>query len=167
MRIKLAERVRVSNYYRTLFYGLKLNHEHNVAVVYPMAFVLRRILYAFVIVYMVGQMVILGALLLLVSCLAMLVFVIQEAPWEDRSVNLQHFFNELVFYFVCVGLINFSGVLTESRPSLAHGWLLIGLIVISITYNVSVILYDLCIFIRLLILRYFKGYITAKNSRMS
>ena len=76
MRIKLAESVQVSNYYRTLFYGLKLNHEHNVAVVHPLAFVLRRILYAFVIVYMVGEMVILGALLMLMSCLAMLVFVV-------------------------------------------------------------------------------------------
>ena len=163
MRIKLAERVQVSNYYRTLFYGLKLNHEHNVAVVHPLAFVLRRILYAFVIVYMVGDMVILGALLMLVSCLAMLVFVVQEAPWEDRYVNCQHFFNELVFYFVCVGLISFSGVLTGSEPSMAHGWLLIGLIVTLIAYNVVVIFYELCLFIRLLIRRYFISHSKKKN----
>ena len=52
MRNKIAERVQVSNFYRTLFYGLKWNHEHNVAMVNPLAFVLRRVLYALVIVFM-------------------------------------------------------------------------------------------------------------------
>ena len=162
MRIKLAERVEISNFYRTLFYGLKWNHEHNVALVQPLAFVLRRILYALVIVFMVEQNVIFGALIMLITCLIMLVFVVQEAPWEDRFVNWQHFFNEIVFYFVCVGLMSFSGVLTDSGSSLAHGWLLIGMIVVSITYNVTVIVYDMGIYVKLFILRYFKGYIAVK-----
>ena len=66
----------MSNFYRTLFYGLKCNHEHNVAVVHPLAFVLRRILYALVIVFMVKQNVLFGALIMLVTCLVMIVFVV-------------------------------------------------------------------------------------------
>ena len=124
---------------------------------------LRRVLYALVIVFMVGQSVLFGALLMLLTCLAMLVFVVQEAPWEDRFINWQHFFNEVGFYFVCVGLMSFSGLFTQSGQLMAHGWFLIGLIITLIIYNIIVILYDLGIFIRLLILRYLRGFIAAKN----
>lgn len=42
----------VSNRYKTIFNGLKLNQERNVAVVYPIAFLFRRVLFAFIIVFM-------------------------------------------------------------------------------------------------------------------
>ena len=92
-----------------------------------------------------------------------MIFVVHEAPWEDRLIEHQHFFNELVFYFVCVGLMSFSGVITESGPLLANGWLLIALITSLILLNAAIIIFDLGKFIRLLTLRYIKGHLAAKN----
>ena len=84
------------------------------AVVYPLAFILRRVLYSVVIVFMAGEnQVYFGSLLLLLSSLAMIVIVATEAPWKDSLVNRQHFGSEAVFYFLCVALICFSGPMTE------------------------------------------------------
>ena len=79
MKLKLQDEVKVNSAYETLFYGLKSNHEHNVAVIHPLFFILRRVLYSVVIIFMVGENVIFGAMLLLLSTLAMIVFVATEA----------------------------------------------------------------------------------------
>ena len=52
LKLKLEEMVDVNPRYRTLFAGLKLNTAHNSAVVQPLAFMLRRTLYAAMIVFM-------------------------------------------------------------------------------------------------------------------
>ena len=44
--------MQISKRYRTLHYGLKRNHERNVAIVHPLMFILRRVIYALVIVFM-------------------------------------------------------------------------------------------------------------------
>ena len=59
--------------------------------------------------------------------------------------------------------MSFSGVITESGPLLAYGWLLIALITALILLNVATIILDLGKFIRLLTLRYVKGHLAAKN----
>lgn len=115
IRLKLIDEVKVSPGYKTLFYGLKWNHAHNVALFHPLLFILRRILYSFVIIFTVGANVMFGALLMLVSTLFMLTFVATEAQWKDKYVNWQHFANEAVFYVLCLGLMNFCGVLTENE----------------------------------------------------
>ena len=55
IRVQLEGSVQVSQYYRTLYYGLKMNQVHYAAVVHSLAFVLRRVLYSLVIVFMVGE----------------------------------------------------------------------------------------------------------------
>lgn len=117
MRLALKDEVKVASAYATLFYGLKQNHEHKVAVIHPLFFVLRRVLYSIVIIFMVGYNVIFGAMLLLLSTLAMMTFVATERQWEDKFINWQHFANEVVFYLLCLGLMFFSGVLTETKQS--------------------------------------------------
>ena len=42
----------VNSRYKTVFYGLRKNHPHNAALVHPMTFLLRRIAYAAIIVFM-------------------------------------------------------------------------------------------------------------------
>ena len=51
-RVQLATKSNDPRGYRTLFYGLKKNHPHNVAIVHPLLFLIRRIIYSIVIVYM-------------------------------------------------------------------------------------------------------------------
>ena len=87
IRNRLAESVSVNGAYRTLFYGLKWNHEHKVAIVHPLAFLLRRVLYAVVIIFLVDQKVLFGAYIILLTCLFMMIFVIHEAPWVDKYIN--------------------------------------------------------------------------------
>jgi len=51
-RLKLEDTIQPSQRYKTLHYGLKKNHERNVAVIHPLMFLTRRIIYALVIVFM-------------------------------------------------------------------------------------------------------------------
>ena len=112
-RIELQEKVTIPKSYSTLFFGLKLNHPHNVAVAHPLAFVLRRILYAVVIVFMVSEAaVFFGIFLLQLTCLAMGVLIFAERQWEDPLIGIQHAVNEAVFYVVLTALMCFSGVVT-------------------------------------------------------
>ena len=75
--------------YRTLFYGLKKNHPHNVAVAHPLSFLLRRVLYSLVIVFMAASKlsVLYGCMLLLLTCVWMLVLILMEGQWEESMIN--------------------------------------------------------------------------------
>ena len=73
--------------YKTLFYGLKRNHEHNVAVLHPILFIMRRVIYSLVIIFMIGESVMFGALILILSTLFMLIFVATERQWKEKFVN--------------------------------------------------------------------------------
>ena len=115
MRIWLQGEVQQSHAYKTLFYGLKKNHPHNMAIVHPLAFVLRRVLYAAVVLFFVEEAAFFGALLLLMTCFVMMVFVALETQWEDQLINSQHMMNEVFFYLLCISLLLFSGVVHESE----------------------------------------------------
>ena len=65
--------MQISQRYRTLHYGLKRNHERNVAVVHPLMFILRRVVYALVIVFM-EELMVFGVLVVMASCLIMLAY---------------------------------------------------------------------------------------------
>lgn len=152
--MQLEGTVQVSPAYRTLYYGLKKNHVHGAAVVHPLAFVLRRLLYALIIVFMVGEVkAFFGALMLTLTSLAMLLFVASEHQWETTMLNCQHLINETIFYIVCVSLLCFTGLLTDTAQSTNLGWLLIGIIIAMVIYNTVVILYDLLVYARLVIIR--------------
>lgn len=79
LRNFLADSVEPRLAYKTLFYGLKKNQSHNMAVLHPLVFVLRRVLYALVILFLVQEAAFFGVLLLLATCLIMMVFVVHEA----------------------------------------------------------------------------------------
>ena len=77
-RVKLSEQVTLRQSYKTLFYGLKKNHPHNVAIVHPLLFLLRRIIYAIVIVLTTEENAFFGAMALLLTCLFMITLVVLE-----------------------------------------------------------------------------------------
>ena len=52
LRLKLEDTVQLSQKYKTLHYGLKRNHERSVAIVHPLMFLTRRVIYAAVIVFL-------------------------------------------------------------------------------------------------------------------
>lgn len=150
MRLELEDEVFVNPAYKTLFYGLKKNHPHNVAVIQPFMFLLRRVLYTFVLIYMANESyMIYGVILLLMTCFANLLFITLETPWQEKIINQQHFVNEVIFYLVCVALMCFAGILTSEGPQTALGWTLVALVACMIIYNIVVILYDMWQFVRL------------------
>ena len=75
--------------FKTLYYGLKMNHPHRVALVHPILFLLRRIMFAVIIVFMVNLMVynVLGVFMLMLTCLFMLGFVLTEWLWQSKWIN--------------------------------------------------------------------------------
>ena len=74
---------------KTLYTGLKMNHPRHVALVHPLAFLLRRILFAVIIVFMVNLMVhcIFGVFLLMLTCLFMLGYVLHEWQWQSNWIS--------------------------------------------------------------------------------
>ena len=119
--------------FKTLYYGLKLNHPRNVALVHPVMFSIRRIIYALSIV-LLAQYALFGVWILLVGTLFMLAFAITEWPWNDVVINLQHIFNEVVTYFVCIFLLCFNSYL-DAQMRYNLGYMLIGIVSIFLVYN--------------------------------
>lgn len=109
--------MRATAWHSTLFYGLKLNHPHNVAIVHPLSFVLRRVLFALLITSSTAESALFSATLLLLTCLFMMAIVCSEAPWVDSLINQQHFVNEVVLYVICACLMVFSGVITSTEQA--------------------------------------------------
>ena len=126
------------------------------AIVHPLAFLLRRVLYSIVIVFM-GQSeisMLLGIFILMFTCVFMIAMILIEAQWEDQMLNLQHLFNEIWFYVLCCFLVCFCGLITDVDANIMLGYIMITWLSTLIFFNISVITCDLIIFIRLLILRY-------------
>ena len=86
IRVKFADRMQTPQQYRTLFYGLKHNHERNVAIIHPLMFLLRRIIYALVIVFL-DEVMYYGVFIVMLSCLAMLAFACTEWQWKEPIIN--------------------------------------------------------------------------------
>lgn len=81
-RLKLEDATQPYSGYKTLFYGLKKGHERNVAIVHPLMYFLRRIIYALVIVFM-DEIPIWGVVITMVCCLIMLAYALHEKQWVD------------------------------------------------------------------------------------
>lgn len=75
--MRLAETVRRPERYRTLFYGLKRNHPRNVAIVHPLMFLLRRIIFALMIVYM-DKIAVWSTFIFMFMTLTMLAYALSE-----------------------------------------------------------------------------------------
>ena len=143
----LASGFKANPRYKTLFYGLKKNHPRNVAVVYPTLFVMRRVIYVIVILFLT-QLPFLAVIIMMLTCLVMLSFVFTEAQWEDSIINQQHVINEIAFYLVLLHVVSFVGLTPAPATTAILGWSLIATLLATIAYNIGMLIY--------LSLRYFK-----------
>ena len=139
-RLALVDQVKLNPSYETLFLGLRKNHPHNVAVVHPLLFLVRRVMYALIIVFMVDEPFF-GSVLLLLSCFMMLCFTVTEAQWEDSAMNSLHIANECSFYGVCLFLLLFTGMVPSVYTRIFLGWCLIGFVICTIAYNMASVTY--------------------------
>ena len=111
--VAAAGEVKRNPKYKTLTYGLKKNHPRNVAVLYPILYLLRRVLYTIAILF-ITQIPFIGVVILMFTCVTMLALLASEAQWKDPRINNLHVINEVAFYLVLLHFIAFCGLVIEA-----------------------------------------------------
>lgn len=133
--MRLEGQVTLNKRYSTLFSGLKLNTAHNSAVTQPLAFMLRRLYYSVVIVFMC-HMPQVALLSLLGLCLVLLVFTIVEKPWKDSEMQKLAIVNEVFLYLVIVLVLACTSISRPDGPeSDILGYMIIGVVTLAIHVN--------------------------------
>ena len=137
--------------YKTIYLGLKLNHAHNVAIVHPLMFAIRRIIYALSIV-LLPTASFSGIWIMLIGTLVMLGYATTEWQWNSRLITSQHIFNEITTYIVCLYLLMYSNfVSVDVRVGLGYSCL--GLFMCFLVYNSIIMMWLFCINLRLFLKR--------------
>ena len=139
-RLSIENDVQVPKRYATLFNGLKLNTAHNSAVMEPLVFLVRRFLYAMVIVLLSHKPQV--ALMLMIGLsVVVLAFTVVEKPWKNSDMQTLAVANESFFLLILVLVIG----CTATAP--AHGlskdilgWAIIVAVTLVIHVNVIVML---------------------------
>lgn len=86
LAIEIEESLRKPQRYKTLYYGLKVNHPRNVAVIHPLMFFLRRIILACIIVFL-DEIPLVGTWIFMACSLTMLAYVLTEQQWSDKIIT--------------------------------------------------------------------------------
>lgn len=161
LSVEMAEAVKTPKRYKTLYYGLKLNHPRNAAVVHPLMYMLRRIIFAFIIVYM-DQVKFWNVILFMNCTLVMLAYGLAEHQWKSQVINYQHIFNESTLYTATVFLLLFSSYL-EPQQRFALGYAFIALVLIFVIYNTIIMLLFSLDFMILIVKRLYYQKVTRRH----
>ena len=102
-------------------------------------FLLRRVIYALVIVFLDNVMW-WGVMLVMLSCLVMLCYACTEWQWKDRIINYQHIFDECTIYCLCLLLLCFSNMVDAATRWLV-GWWFIGICFVYVVVNTIIMIY--------------------------
>ena len=152
-KLLVEDTVKVPYRYKTLFDGLKRNHERNVAVVHPLLFLLRRIIFAFMVVFM--SLTRITGLFIFTGCtLFMLGYACLEHQWTRKTLNMQHIMNETAMYIFCLFLVYFSFGETSVDSRFALGYVFIMLFFIWSALNFTLIFWQSVRRCKMLLKRY-------------
>ena len=158
LRIALEDQVKVNPRIATVFAGLKLNTEHSSAVVYPLLYMVSRVVYALSIVYLSGSPQV--ATTIVLSCTILtLCFTVHEKQFKDPLMNRLAILNDLLFYVVLVLALGCSSVTTaDITEKKILGWVLIIIVTLAVHLNIVAAVVQAIKHIRLLYQRhqYFK-----------
>ena len=168
LRVMLESQIKTNQNYSTLFFGLKKNHPHAVALVHPISFLIRRLIYAALIVFM-HELPFFVTVILLCLSLALLCFLCVEHQWESALINWQHIVNEVGFYICLVLIFYLSSFGTiNMAQSNAIGWTIIGLVITIMIFDVFCFMVFVYKFMRLRILRVYRyGFCSLFKTRKS
>lgn len=125
----------VSPRYSSLFYGLKKHTPRNASVVQPLAFILRRLIYACAICMIPAKLSYIGILAISATCILMGAFVISEKPWRHEERNRQYLVNEILLYVIIMMSMLFTHRAVHGKAADILGWVMIGVIFVFIAYN--------------------------------
>lgn len=120
-------------------------------MIHPLMFLLRRFIYAFVIVFM-DEIMHWGVVIVMTCTLMMLAYALSEFQWKDSLINKQHIFNETTIYILCVLLLCFNNYCSAMMREFL-GVVLICICSIYVVYNtIVIIIYSLRLY-RLFLMR--------------
>lgn len=154
LRLKLEDLVEVSQRYETIFNGLKLNTAHSSAVTQPLAFMIRRLVYAALIVFM-PHLPQVATIALLSICMFMLAFSLSEKQWKQPEIQKLAIANEVFLYVLLVLVLGSSCLTTiDSFESSILGWAMIGVVTLAIHVNLAVIMVNAWSHCKLLYVRH-------------
>ena len=85
-----------------------------------------------------------------------------EAQWEDMIISYQHLVNEIGFYLICCMLICFCGLVSDSWQNFVLESIMLTLVCYLIFFNLAVILFDLRLYVKLLIRKYYR-WLTSRS----
>lgn len=140
---------------QTLQFGLDKEGKASVSLAYPFTFMVRRIVYAFIILACSNANVIFGAYILLLSCFLALTLLTKYNLWELQLINAQHIMNEASLYLMVAAIMAFSGAVTDSLQASAFGWLFVSFFMSIVIFNVVIIAYETISYCKLLLMRYY------------
>ena len=157
LRVAISSSCECNPIYKTLFFGLKKNHPKNLALVYPMIYLLRRILFTLLILFG-SELPFMSVVIMMLGCVAMLALVHSEQPWDETIINYQHIVNEVVFYLILLIVLVFCGLNPTSVSGSFLGWSLIAILFMTLTFNIIIICYLTIRRMKLIVLRWNNRY---------
>ena len=102
-------------------------------------FLVRRLLYAIVIVW-ADEVMHVGVLLVLFSSMVMMAYACKEWQWKDSIINYQHILNESAIYLVCAYIFCSSTLIVDAEVRWQWGFVLIAVCFIYVLYNAVVMI---------------------------
>ena len=117
-----------------------------------MTFLLRRVAYAAIIIFMFNRPFF-GTMLLIAVSMFALSWVLSESQWEHGLINQQHIVNEIVLYVCLILLVLCSDMVYTQDARDVIGWTFIALICFMVLYNGLIIAYFSCKHLKLVALR--------------
>lgn len=166
LRLNIEDLVELNERYSTIFLGLKLNTPHNSAIIENFTFMIRRLIYAALIVFM-PHLPQIATMTLLIVCLIVLIFNLTEKPWTAPEMNKLAFANEALLYVLIVLIIASPSLSTEAGHEVL-GWFIIGVVTLVIHINLTAMLVEAWHHCRLLYARYQnkKSFLAKFNSKV-
>jgi hypothetical protein len=123
-----------------------------VAILHPLLYLLRRIIFALVVIFL-GRTTLFQQLIFIWTNVIMLAFAVNDFPWKESLINQQHIVNEMFVYVVSIMLLLFTDYVPfEVRYNL--GYVMIFVLLSFVFYNLLVAVIVIGKTIYLVVLRY-------------
>ena len=137
MHEEVTQKIKINPRYSTLFLGLRKNHPNNATVLYPLIFLLRRVIFAILAIFLIALPIVVANTLAII-CIGILAFTVVERQWEDPLIMKQHLANEFCLYFILLATLG-SALPLNSHESSTLGWSILCFTFLALTLNVIVI----------------------------
>ena len=163
VKLKMEEKVSLNPRFKTLYSGLKLNTQRNSAAIYPIIFLLRRVLLAFTVVFIAESNSYAGLILFMWATMFMAGYTCCEKPWSDHLMNKQHLWNEAGIYLFCLFMTYFTGESENHSARFTMGYVFIGFFVVWLAVNLITVIWQAVAFARRLMKR---GYVKVTHKEL-